>query len=173
MSGEAERLNNLDLARLKSFEEEVSRDPSKGVEKVNLALHWAFEKVKPQMYAEISAERYSLILESELPSSLGGRGVRPSPAQYFLHAVAACFLSYLMIIASRRGLRFEKALIEADAEIDHSALSGSEVENPVRISLRVKLEPELPEKEALALLEDAKLKCPVFRPIGLEISLLR
>ena len=47
------------------------------------------------------------------------------------------------------------------------------MENPVRISLRVKLEPELPEEEALALLEDAKLKCPVFRPIGLEISLLR
>ena len=77
MNGEAERLNNLNLARLRSFVKEVSRDPSKGVEKTQLTLHWVFEEVRPQMYAEISAERYSIILEAELPSFLGGRGIRP------------------------------------------------------------------------------------------------
>ncbi|MCD6421432.1 MAG: OsmC family protein [Thaumarchaeota archaeon] len=173
MNGEAERLNNLNLARLRSFVKEVSRDPSKGVEKTQLTLHWVFEEVRPQMYAEISAERYSIILEAELPSFLGGRGIRPSPAQYFLYAVAACFLSYLMAIASQRGIRFEKAIVKVDAEMNHSMLGGSGVESPVKIGLGVKLEPELPEQEALALLEDAKLRCPVFQPINLEINLLR
>lgn len=172
MSGEP-LLNNIRLNRVRALLQESSTDASKAVETVRLSLRWIFDKRGPQVYSEIQTERAVLVLESELPTFLGGQGFRPSPIQYFLYGVAASFLSSLMLIASLRGLSFEEAAIELESSVSHLSELGLAAERePIKASLRIRLRPSIPEEALRELLNEANSRCPILAPIDLEISVI-
>ncbi|MEM2163948.1 MAG: OsmC family protein [Candidatus Bathyarchaeia archaeon] len=172
MSGEL-LMNNIRLEKVKTLLQEAYTDASKTVEAVKLSLRWGFDKRGPQVYSEIQTERAVLVLESELPTFLGGQGFRPSPIQYFLYGVAASFLSSLMLIASLRGLTFEDAVIELDSNVNHSSELGLVAHRePIKVSLRILLRPSIPEETLHQLLNEANSRCPILAPINLEINVI-
>ena len=144
-----------------------------GSEKLKMKIEWNLVRNYPQMYSEVRAEKTPLILESELQTFLGGRGIRPAPMQYFFYGVAASYLSTIMLILSEKGIRVSDAKLELEAEVDYSRLAGiSENGGPIKsVVIYLQLKCDLSEEELLKLVEDAKMKCPVFSPMNLEIKL--
>ncbi|RLE46176.1 MAG: hypothetical protein DRJ31_10325 [Candidatus Methanomethylicota archaeon] len=166
-------INNIDLRVLRESFSRIKEDSSKALEKLKIDIEWRLAKNYPQMYSEIVAEKAPLILESELQTFLGGKGIRPSPMQYFFYGVAASYLSTIMLILSERGIQVSTAKLELEAEIDYSKLAGiSDNMDPIKhVIIYLQLKCDLSEDELLKLIEDAKIRCPVFSPMNFEIKL--
>lgn len=74
----------------------------------------------PQMRCYAETERSTtILLESELPVSLGGKGIRPTPFQYFLFGAAASYLSAFMLLASEKKMSLKKIVLEVSTELDY------------------------------------------------------
>jgi len=168
-------INNINVKTLGESFRRIKENPSKALEKLKINVKWRLVKNYPQIYSEIVAEKAPLILESELQTFLGGKGIRPTPMQYFFYGVAASYLSTIMLILSEKGIHASDAKLELEAEVDYSRLAGiSENRDPIkRVLIYLQLKCDLPEEELLKLIEDAKMRCPVFSPMNLEIKLKR
>ena len=172
-SKDSDIVNNINVKTLKESFRKIEKDRSRALEKLKINVEWNLVKNYPQMYSEVRAEKTPLILESELQTFLGGRGIRPTPIQYFFYGVAASYLSTIMLILSEKGIHVSDAKLELEAEVDYSRLAGiSENRDPIKsVVIYLQLKCDLPEEELLKLIEDAKMRCPVFSPMNLEIKL--
>ena len=166
-------INNINVKTLKENFRKIKKSQSRALEKLKINVGWNLVKNYPQMYSEVRAEKTPLILESELQTFLGGKGIRPTPMQYFFYGVAASYFSTIMLILSEKGVRVSDAELELEAEVDYSRLAGiSENRDPIKsVFIYLQLKCDLPEEELLKLIEDAKMRCPVFSPMNLEIKL--
>lgn len=166
-------MNNIDVKALKENIRRSNEDRSKALERVEIILEWNLKRNYPQMYSEVRTEKTCLILESELQTLLGGRGFRPTPMQYFFYGVAASYLSTVMLMLSEKGVYVSEAKLELEAEVDNSKLMGiSKNEKAIKnVLIYLQLKCNLPEEDLLKLIEDAKMRCPVFSPMSLEIKL--
>ncbi|MEM2690270.1 MAG: OsmC family protein [Nitrososphaerota archaeon] len=168
-------INNIDLAILNETRKKVESGALDKIIRMELVLDWTNARNLPPISAFIKSERSALMLESDLPTYLGGKGASLSPMQYFLYGLASTFLSTLMIALSERSITVSKARAILSADVDVSGLLGipdkEKVKNTMSITLNLELECDIEEKELPELIDLAKARCPVFWEMSLNINL--
>jgi Ohr subfamily peroxiredoxin len=93
-----------------------------------------------------------------VPTAFGGKGDGTNPEELFAAGYAACFGSLVSVLARHMGLKIGPVAITA-----HVSIGPVEGHEAGSLGLRVKLSaglPELPKKDAIALLQAAHRVCP-------------
>ena len=108
------------------------------------------------------------------PAILIGTDTGPNPAEYLLHALAACLTTSLVYVASARGVRLTRveSTLEGDMDVRGALGLSDEVRNgfeQVRMSFVV--EGDAPPEKLRELVERAKARSAVFDMVsnGVEV----
>lgn len=166
-------LNNFDLGAVEKTIQMIETGSQVFPQSIDMMIEWNMHRSYTQMYAEVVAEKSALILESELQTSLGGKGHRPTPIQYFLYGIGASYLSTLMLMLSRKRIQVSQAKLRLKAEIDYSGLlTDSIIEEPIKsLHLSLAIKCDIDRSELMKIVDEAKSRCLVFNPVKVEISL--
>ena len=104
-------------------------------------------------------------LDAGEPAILIGTDTGPNPAEYLLHALAACLTTSLVYVAAARGIRLTRVESRLDGDMDVRGALGlsDEVRNgfeQIRVSFVV--EGDAPPEKLRELVERAKARSAVF-----------
>jgi len=168
-------MSNIDLTRIEKFLKRAEADPSVAEKEITLEVEWVNRKGIPQMRCYVSSgSSLGALLEAELPSDLGGKSIRPTPFQYFLYGLATSYLSIFMILASQKGISFDKVSLSLKTRMNYLRFLKLEEEGaPYEITLRIVIESEAADEELYEIMENAKKLCPAFSPINVKVFLER
>ncbi len=158
-------LNNIDLEAVaetkKAFEKE---DGHHHVEK-NIGGVYRLEG-SPSFVAELRTDASNVIVSSDEPKALGGRGVHVSPLTYVLFGVTACFANSLAIQCSLNGVELRSLKLKSHLSYDIGpVLSG--IDSPLIEELAIEVESD---KDITELIELTKERCPALYAINHAIK---
>lgn len=168
------KLNNVDMAPVAAFAEDVKNDKSKALRAKKIEGSWNFDEAKPQFSATITHASGSTLVEADAPLFLGGLGLKPDPVQYCLFGLAACFAQTFASVAAEKGVKLSKLSVSAENRLNLSASLGIGDEPPVEsVKLTVSAAADgadLAEIQKLALERCPGVYC-LTKPIKLETEL--
>lgn len=155
--------NNFEVEGLRCFFERVKRGEDDPRKSFSVKVEWVLWRGLPQIRAEVAGERMSMLIESELPSFLGGKGTRPPPINYFLYGLAASFLSTFVALVSVKEITLRKIWAEVSCDVDYGKLLGIGVNPPLeKITIDLNVEAQASEEDIEGLIEEAEEACPAF-----------
>ena len=99
------------------------------------------------------------------PPILLGTNEAPNPAEYLLHALAACLTTSIVYVASARKVSLTRVESHLEADMDLRGALGvsSEPRNGFeRISIRFEVEGDAPEEKLREVVERAKQRSAVY-----------
>jgi uncharacterized OsmC-like protein len=134
-------INNVNLDKLRQKIEAVKANPGAAKMTNRIEGAWNLEPDEPQFSATVSFEGGQMKLESEHPSGLGGKGIRPGAMTYCLFGFAACYATTYAICAAAEGIELDSLRITAESDMDLTASMGlgeKPIVQGVRINLQVK-----------------------------------
>lgn len=137
----------------------------------HVELEVAFTGVKdyPPIHSDVKTDNFGVfILESDLPRSLGGRGSRPTPLQFFIFGIAAMYVMTLARTLMQNGVGFSKIVTRASCQVDYTTYKGKRKES-LKVALAVGVKPQKPDAELRRFLEQARSECPIFRGLNIQI----
>src|SRR5579875_1519756 len=159
------KLNNVDLDRLKEFEEKGRKYKEELKKTMKIDGEWVLDNNKGiQFISEVSFEKGKQIIKIDSPSWLGGNGNRPGPMVYCLVGLASCFLSTYATIASTQEIKLKRLKIKSSCKINFSKTLGIS-DDPIteEVNFEIDAEAENADKEKLKeILEIAKQRCPAI-----------
>jgi len=121
----------------------------------------------------------AFMVDAGEPAVLVGTDTGPNPAEFLLHALAACLTTSIVYVAAARGVELEsvESTLEGDLDvrgglgIDESVRNGFE---QIRVSFKVKA--NAPEEKVREVVERAKARSVVFDsitrgvPVAVEVA---
>ena len=107
---------------------------------------------------KVDARIGDFTVRTDQPVKDGGQGAAPSPFTYFLASLGTCAGFYVLAYLSSRDLPFD------DVEIVQSHEADQKTGRLTRVSLTIRIPPEIPEKHHRPLVRAAE-KCTVKRLI--------
>ncbi|MBV9002499.1 MAG: OsmC family protein [Solirubrobacterales bacterium] len=117
----------------------------------------------------------SFVIDAGEPAVLLGTDTGPNPAEYLLHALAACLTTSLVYVAAARGVRLSEVESRLEGDIDVQGALGLSDEyrngfERIRVSFRVI--GDAPPEELRALVERARERSAVYDMVtnGLPVS---
>ncbi len=156
------RKNNVDLEKVRAFEEGLKADPSKARKTQVIEGEWVLEEGPVQFRAKIPFEGGEAVFETDSPSFMGGGGNRPGPMHYCFYGLASCYTATFATVASMLGIELKRLTTKVEADVNFSRVFGmgdAPVMEEVRVTLTVVSdapEERIREAEALAI-----ERCPV------------
>ena len=155
------RVNNINLSKIEETIKGFEKDPSSLKRVVAVGGEWVFEEGNPQFRGEVKYEKGSETLESDLPSFMGGDGLRPSPLHYCLYGLASCFAATIASIAAEKKIKLKSLSVIAEGHYDFRKTFGVG-ESPIveEVVFRVKVEGECSEEELRGILTESEERCP-------------
>jgi len=111
---------------------------------------------------ECKAGAHTLVIDQ--PSAAGGTEAGPSPLEYQLFALGGCIAAIGRIIARQRRLHVRGFAIDVEGEIDTDGLLGKPTSQRVGfadLTVRVKIDADLPDDEKEKLLHEIDARCPI------------
>ena len=114
---------------------------------------------------EDTSRETAFVLDAGEPTILLGSDTGPNPAEYLLHALAACLTTSLVYVAAARGVRLTEveSTLEGDMDVRGALGLSDEYRNGferVRVSFRVK--GDAPEEKLRQILTRAQQRSAVF-----------
>lgn len=105
------------------------------------------------------------VLDAGEPAILLGTDTGPNPAEYLLHALAACLTTSLVYVAAARGVRLTEveSTLEGDMDVQGALGLSDEYRNgfeQIRVSFRV--EGDAPEEKLREVVARAQQRSAVF-----------
>ncbi len=121
-------LNNVNIAGLSEFTNEVKEQPIEGKASYGVELNWeSGTKTKVRTKNMIVGE-HKLVRNFEFtidePSELLGVNSAPNPAEYMLGGMAGCMAVTFMAGATAMDIQVEKLKLEIDGELDLQGFLG-------------------------------------------------
>jgi len=171
------KLNNIDLDKIAKTVDEVRRDTSKAVRRVEVSGEWVDEPSEYQFAATCLTESGRFRLEVDSPSFMGGNGSRPTPIHFCLVGIGSCFMSTFMGVATERGIRVRSAKIRASCSLDlRKPLGIGDATTVNNVSLELEVEADASREELEEVLRKALDRCPAIyslrNPIEPTVRLL-
>jgi uncharacterized OsmC-like protein len=168
------RINNVDLARVGAFVEEVKKDKSKAIKIKRVGGEWNLEEGKPQFRGTLKHASGSTVLEADGPPFMGGSGMKPDPVQYCLYGLAACFAQTFASIAAEKGVKLKHLRVAVENRVNLIRPLGLG-DDPIVESVSILLDVSSDNDEEIGEIERlAKERCPgvycLINPIKLEIK---
>jgi uncharacterized OsmC-like protein len=114
---------------------------------------------------EDTSRAAEFVLDAGEPAILLGTDTGPNPAEYLLHALAACLTTSLVYVAAARGVRLTEVESTVEGEMDVQGALGlsDEYRNGfelIRVSFRVK--GDAPEEKLREVVARAQQRSAVF-----------
>ena len=114
---------------------------------------------------EDSSRAESFVVDAGEPAILLGTDTGPNPAEYLLHALAACLTTTLVYIAAARGVHLTKVESTLEGDIDVQGCLGLSDEHrngfeQIRVSFRI--EGDAPEEKLREVVERAQARSAVY-----------
>ena len=124
----------------------------------------------PMFSAEVGSEFTKTRLGCDEPTSLGGRGVQPSPLTYVLYGVMACYGSSLAAECAEEGLELKDLRIRGKLSYDLGPVV-TDAKAPIITGLKIEV---LSTTDLKTQIRKAWDKCPavyaIENPIHTEIN---
>ena len=114
---------------------------------------------------EDTSRSEAFVLDAGEPAILLGSDTGPNPAEYLLHALAACLTTSLVYVAAARGVRLTEveSTLEGDMDVQGALGLSDDHRNgfeAIRVSFRVK--GDAPEQKLREVVERASQRSAVF-----------
>jgi uncharacterized OsmC-like protein len=115
--------------------------------------------------AEDTSRAEEFVLDAGEPAILIGKDTGPNPAEYLLHALAACLTTSLVYVAAARGVHLTavESTLEGDMDVQGALGLSDDYRNGferIRVSFRV--EGDAPEEKLREIVARAQQRSAVF-----------
>ncbi len=121
-------LNNINIAGLSEFTNEVKDAPTEGKATYGIALDWVSGTKTKVKTKNMILGNHKIIRDFEFaidePSQLLGVNHAPNPAEYMLGGLAGCMAVTFMAGATAMNIEINKLNIEIDGELDLNGFLG-------------------------------------------------
>jgi uncharacterized OsmC-like protein len=114
---------------------------------------------------EDSSRTETFLVDAGEPAILLGTDTGPNPAEYLLHALAACLTTTLVYVAAARGVNLTEveSTLEGDLDIRGAlGLSKDHRNGFERIKVRFKVKGDAPDEKLREVVERAQQRSAVF-----------
>jgi len=168
-----ERINNVDVQNVQSFETQIKNDPAAAKKTQVVEGEWMLENGDVQFQSNIKFEGGETVFKVDNPTFMGGGGKLPGPMHYCFYGLASCYTGTFATMAAMLGVQLKKLTTKVEADVNFSRVFGvSDVPTieEVRVTLRVDSDaPEdiIKEAEKLAL-----ERCPVVFTLRNPVKLV-
>ena len=164
--------NGVDTEQLFGTLDAIKGDPSIAKFQFRARNSWidgAHNRSRIRDFYAAKQEDTSRAAEFELdagePAILLGHDTGPNPAEYLLHALAACLTTSLVYVAAARGVRLTEveSTLEGDMDVQGALGLSDEVRNGferIRVSFRVA--GDAPEEKLREVVERAQARSAVY-----------
>jgi uncharacterized OsmC-like protein len=164
--------NGVDTAQLFGTLDAVKGDPSIARFQFRARNRWidgAYNRSTIRDFFAANQEDTSrtreFVLDAGEPAILLGTDTGPNPAEYLLHALAACLTTSLVYIAAARGVHLTKveSTVEGDMDVQGALGLSDEHRNgfeQIRVSFRI--EGDAPKEKLLEVASRAQQRSAVF-----------
>jgi uncharacterized OsmC-like protein len=173
MSTTAETIRNgVDTEQLYGTLDAIKADPTIAKFQFRARNRWidgAHNRTRIRDFYAANQEDMSrldeFVLDAGEPAILLGTDTGPNPAEYLLHALAACLTTSLVYVAAARGVRLTEVESTLEGDIDVQGCLGLSDEyrngfEQIRVSFRV--EGEAPEEQLREIVARAQQRSAVF-----------
>jgi uncharacterized OsmC-like protein len=150
----------------------IKADPSLGVFQFRAHNHWidgAHNRSTIKSFygagQEDSTRTETFTLDAGEPQILLGTDTGPNPAEYLLHALAACLTTTLVSVAAARKVRLTEveSTLAGDMDVRGTLGLSDEVRNGFsRIRVNFTIKGDAPQEKLLEIVERAKARSVVF-----------
>jgi uncharacterized OsmC-like protein len=133
-------LNNIDLAQVIEYRDEMRKDPKEAKFTAKIQGEWVFDENGPQFRATVPVKDGTYIMEASHPNFSGPRKF-PGPMAFGLFWFAACYTSTFMTEAAQQGVRIDQVKTRVEADLNYLAqfsLGDDPLVGEYRIFLEVK-----------------------------------
>jgi uncharacterized OsmC-like protein len=152
-------LNNIDLAQVIEFRDEMRKDPKEARFTAKIQGEWLFDRDGPQFRATVPVREGTYTMEATHPN-FSGPGKYPGPMAFGLFWFAACFTSTFMTDAAMQEVKIDQVKTRVEADLNYLAqfdLGTDPLVEEYRISLEVKS--SAPEKKIHEIRDHALKAC--------------
>jgi uncharacterized OsmC-like protein len=152
-------LNNIDLAQVIEYREEMRKDPTEAKFTAKIQGEWIFDGDGPQFRASVPVKDGTYIMEASHPNFSGPRKF-PGPMAFGLFWFAACFTSTFMTDAALQQVQIDQVKTRVEADLNYLAqfdLGDAPLVEEYRIFLEVKS--GAPEKKIREIKDRALKGC--------------
>lgn len=122
-------MNNINLEKLKESTSELEKNPSSRKIHKSVKGSWVFDEGKPQFVSTLEYPGGKVVVNTELPPSIGGWGTSPDPIQLCLSGMASCFAVSFASAASSEGVKLTKLEVSAENWMDIGKVVGISTDN--------------------------------------------
>jgi uncharacterized OsmC-like protein len=122
---------------------------------------------------EDSSRTETFVVDAGEPAILLGTDTGPNPAEYLLHALAACLTTTLVYVAAARGVNLTEveSTLEGDLDIRGAfGLSKDHRNGFERIKVRFKIKGDAPDEKLREVVERAQQRSAVFDMVTNGVS---
>ncbi len=164
--------NGVDTAQLYGTLDAIKADPSIAKFQFRARNRWIEgahnRSTIRDFYAanqEDTSRTQEFVLDAGEPAILLGTDTGPNPAEYLLHALAACLTTSLVYVAAARGVHLTEveSTLEGDMDVEGALGLSDEYRNGfehIRVSFRVK--GDAPEEKLREVVARAQQRSAVF-----------
>jgi uncharacterized OsmC-like protein len=173
MSTTAEAIRNgVDTEQLFGTLDAIKADPSLARFQFRARNLWIWgahnRTIIRDFYAanqEDTSRTEEFVVDAGEPAILLGSDTGPNPAEYLLHALAACLTTSLVYVAAARGVELTKveSTLEGDMDVQGALGLSDDYRNgfeQIRVSFRIK--GDAPEEKLREVVERAQRRSAVF-----------
>jgi uncharacterized OsmC-like protein len=125
-------LNNINIAGLSEYANEVKELPEEGNAKYGVELHWVSGTKTVVKTKNMTLGGHKLIRDFEFtidePTQLLGVNAAPNPAEYMLGGLAGCMAVTFMAGATAMNIEIDALKIEIDGALDLQGFLGTKQE---------------------------------------------
>ena len=164
--------NGVDTAQLFGTLDAVEAQPELGIFQFRATNRWLDgahnRSTIKDFYAaggEDTSRAEAFELDAGEPAILIGTDTGPNPAEYLLHALAACVTTSLVYVAAARGVRLTRveSTLEGDMDVRGALGLSDEVRNGfTRIRVAFKVRGDAPAEKLREVVERAQARSAVF-----------
>lgn len=172
-------LNNINIAGLSEFANEVKESPKEGKAKYGIELNWVSgtKSVVKTKNMQIGDHRLVRNFEFNIdePGQLLGINSYPNPQEYLLGGLAGCMAVTFIAGATLMGIRLESLSLEVDGELDLKGFLGINEDEHIgfpELKYTFNVKGEGTEEQYAKLLERVKRHSPNYATVAYEVKMI-
>ena len=123
-------LNNLNIAGLSEYANEVKQSPIEGKAAYGVSLNWESGTKTTVKTKNMTLGQHKLVRDFQFtidePTQLLGVNAAPNPAEYLLGGLAGCMAVTFMAGATAMNIQIDSLRLEVDGELDLQGFLGTD-----------------------------------------------
>lgn len=118
-------------------------------------------ELKDNFEIELNARHHKLTIDQPEPA---GKGLGPTPLEYFLFSLAGCIITIGKIVARQQGIELRGLKVKVDGDLDTDVLNGKRKDIRAgysRLTAHIEIDANLTQEEKEAFIKEVDSRCPI------------